>query len=705
MLRRLALLALLVPGIAPSQDLTKPITYKTVAIPIYRALEEISKQAGVRLLASGELEKEPVILVLNGPTTDETMKRIGSTVGAEWKKTGPNEFLLYRSSDLEAKLRKEALEVKAKRIQKGIDRLTTQLLSDEKPFSQRAPVLASSMVNGVKLLVQDKPDGGAYESSRQRLPAARALARLVQMIDPKEIAALREEQRVVYSTRPNKLQLPLPEAADQVGVLLQTEQNLFAEGVRALRFDPSSVWEGRLKKAMAPLSQAPARILLICSGGSMPFVRLLAISDTGEALLTADGQLTPESTDEIMAKRQTTLAKTARDEEIPLSTESRAVAEAYDEGMKSIGNPPPLKPLARKLLLDPVNHDPLSFLPSDAFFELARVRNSNLIAYLPDEAYSINTLLGQDKTFKLDGFLNYLDLFNTDLVEETGWIEAKSRDAIEAWDTRTDRELFGKCLAEGERQGYISIPTAAELAESERCFETPPLTQACWTFGIRYQPYRAGERLILKLYAKLSPTQIESLRRGQPIGAGMLDKEQWERLADVVLTHANALEGPGTEVRADLATYIHSREITEVIPDGIPSDLTFTMKADEAPILFQCIKTDSWDYAFQTTVDELAKFVATQQAGNSADAWHSNPVLWVAPGYARNLTFTFHLTPRHRLRGALREALQGEEHWALDNLPEELRKKLTAAVVNARREIDKSSQETKPVEAAKPPSR
>ena len=55
LVRSVALCALLC-SIASAQDLSKPVTYTTPAVPLHKALDAISAQTGLKLFASDELE-------------------------------------------------------------------------------------------------------------------------------------------------------------------------------------------------------------------------------------------------------------------------------------------------------------------------------------------------------------------------------------------------------------------------------------------------------------------------------------------------------------------------------------------------------------------------------------------------------------------------------------------------------------------------
>ena len=75
-------------SLANAQDLTKQITYRTVAVPIHKALDEISSQTNLKLFASDELQDEPVILKLTHVSAQEFMDRFASIVGGEWTDRG-----------------------------------------------------------------------------------------------------------------------------------------------------------------------------------------------------------------------------------------------------------------------------------------------------------------------------------------------------------------------------------------------------------------------------------------------------------------------------------------------------------------------------------------------------------------------------------------------------------------------------------------
>src|SRR5579885_918197 len=99
---------LLLCGLSPAQDLSRPITYRTVAVPLSAALDEISKQAKITLFASDDLASEPIVASIKNASTKDVMDHIATAIGAEWKERTTTEYMLSRPEDLAEKLSRSA---------------------------------------------------------------------------------------------------------------------------------------------------------------------------------------------------------------------------------------------------------------------------------------------------------------------------------------------------------------------------------------------------------------------------------------------------------------------------------------------------------------------------------------------------------------------------------------------------------------------
>lgn len=698
MKRQLLLLCLLVAALSRAQDLAKPITYRTVAVPLHSALDAISGQAGVKLIASTELGDEPVILSVHGASLKDTMDHIGVALGATWTDRGHNEFELERSPRLAEELEQKAIAYWAAKIKKSIDRMA----SDMGPESDSMAVSTAQAFAGVVSLSEHGSHyGPTLRKIEPRLPIDRALVRLLKLMSPTDLASVQKGQSMVFSNRPTPMQRPLPPGCDEIAERFQTEQNAFAAEFAKQHPAPlkDSMQEMHGKDVLR-LAKQPERFILKVSKGSFLMAEAVALDASGSTVGFAEDAVREDSIDTMNAKGGAITASESKNPEIPLSPESEIISASCKAAIEGVGHPPPLSLLSRNLLLRPTVHDPLSFLVSDGLFAVGGVSHSNLVAYPTDDLFVLNFAKEDNGTFKLPSLLASLDE-EFEVSSSDGWTVVTPRDKLAALNERTDRGNYEKCLQEADRQGYISIGTSAELARSYRVDYVPDMAGLMMIFGERYDPYFKRGLSVLRFYGSLSSGEIDMLKGGGKLEAGAMSKEQWNFLNKIAYDDSSGdTEIEGVAYDGGFGDSFLASEPTEFMPASLPADAYVTMTSKDSDVLFADWKTvDGWEFVTEEPIKAIARMVAGQQV-NPASSRSS--IQWLSPGLARDTTFRFVLTPTHSLKGTLHEVVRKEEQWPLDKLPSDLKQRLDAAVVEARKALDQASAEA-PAPSAQPP--
>ncbi len=698
-------LSLLLTSLTFAQDLGKPVTYRTVAIPLRQALEQISLQAGVKLTVSDELGSEPIILCLRGASTKDTMDHVATAVGAKWTDRGKGEYLLERTPAMAEKLEQEAVTKRADVIKKSIDRLSADMAADKRTPQEMATSVAGSFASEMKRFEQNRGSGRDTRMVVAHMPAHRALVRLLKLMRPEDLAALEDGEKAVYSTKPSPMQKALPEGTDQIGEQFQQEQNLFANQFAKDHPAPLTVNRDRYQVDVDPMPAPPAKLLVFVGVDfGIRSVTLIAVDPRGRAVGSAAEALRIDSMETMQAKFQAVLAGEAKEPEIPLSPESALLTAACKAATDMIGNPPALSPEVRELVLHPVSRDPMSFLVSDAFLGVADQMQTNLIAYPCDDMAFVNfSKADSGNTFKLPSFLEGLDQEGMEITSDKGWTVSSPQDRIEAWRTRTDREAYEKCLQEADSKGYVSIPLAAELAFTVRSASEPMIPGAIGLLSERYNPFFGRDIHALKFYASLSPGQVAYLVGGAKLPSSEMSQQQWALFQQVAYQARGqvSVAGPGTDTGeyGDPGTYVLVREPTEFIPEGLPPDATVSMTSKNSDLIFVNTKYEGgWEWVADLTIDQIAYEIATDQG----KAGTKPSILWLAPGVSHDLTMTFDLTPTRKRVATMREIVRSDARWTLDNLPPDLKNKLDAAVVKAKAQLDTTTDST-PQPEAQPP--
>ena len=99
-------------------SLTQKVTYTTRAKTITRVLADLTKATRVRMECNGDLDKEPLILKLNGVPLKEAMDKIAEVCAGEWVKKD-NALILQRSAAADA-IHAAAVKERTDEYQRGL---------------------------------------------------------------------------------------------------------------------------------------------------------------------------------------------------------------------------------------------------------------------------------------------------------------------------------------------------------------------------------------------------------------------------------------------------------------------------------------------------------------------------------------------------------------------------------------------------------
>lgn len=709
-------LCLLLTASGMAQDLAKPVTYRTVAIPLHSALEEISRQAKVNLYASAQLADEPIILSLKSVPTQEAMDRIAQAIAATWQKKSPTEYLLVRTGKQEDELNRAAVDAREEGVREAVERL----LKSEDPSELTDAGIertAQSFAGALKLFLNNPMTKRGMWDTRQiqavssRSPSHHALLRLIRLLPTRRLAELQAGEKVVFSSSPNRYQEEIPAGREQVRDEFLDQQRKLAAAFRKAHPGPLVDAEMYFQNVVSTVPEGDVKLVLIVErswfGSVPPWATLI--------LVAPDDTVVGYASEGLVANPAPNPVDVDPKTEAPLSEDSKVVYELVKLLEKGGSSATGLSARQRELILDPAGHDPLSFLVSDGFLCLADVNHSNLAA-CPTESMANNYLEPGTSGFKLASFVRTLRHMGLTVTRSDGWVVATPSDPAEEWRRRMNRELLGQCVQEGDRSGCISIETAGKLAASERADRDSVLPNYYHMFGEKYDPYHGRDRHLLRFYDSLTPSQLSQLASGNSIRFGDLSKEQI-LCAERLFYSKNGQGGQGLEWIAefphaggDQGSSLYYREPTEIMPEGLPVDATFTMATENKDVLFAGYRDGEYRVAYESSLNSVAYTVAMKQAGRSErdprqeeyPGFHRmNEVDWVAPGHSRELLFDFRISPRFRVTAKLREAIQGNEKWTLDSLPPELKKRYDAALLEARDQIA-SAREASPGTAAPP---
>lgn len=601
-------LALLVSLSLLAQDAPKTVTYETVAVPVSRALDEISKLSGTTLKASPQTANEIVVVRFDKAPLDEIKTRLAKAVTGTWA-TQPDgtELLVADERTRREQQAKEDLE-HFKQIEEGLKAMAESL----KPPKPK-PKDAKADPEGI----QEFEDVSVPEGSE-----AWFVAVLASGLRANELAGIAKGYRVVYSTSPNAMQRPLtarnvPAAVD---LYVKTYNANFDKNLEGRVVNDEE--EKMAKKAMELFGvEPPAPPKKIDSGVS----KVLLIAERGGLFGFMGDMVTLRFTlynakGEVVSGGSRTLSggygmpgmvmgETVAVEAVPVAQEGQepkeqekpdpqldkplVLSETSLELSKLTnfnGMMPEIKPPSEALmakLLRPDLYDPLSFDISDGLLGIAMAKGLQLAACLPDAVVNFSSFM-RGKSEKLQQVYTLLKSNEElEMAMDGGWMAVQPAHPHASRSDRLDRVAFAKFLQTAAGTPVLRLDPLADYAT-----KNPPLTETPAAMGhvMLVCPNAMSRGFIgmqdwpmLRLYGSLNSSQRQSLRQGGTVPFGAMSGVAATTARQMVYGTGATFETGAT--MKDRPSFVRTmfgamrdgggkdyrEEPTELLPSGLPS--------------------------------------------------------------------------------------------------------------------------------------
>jgi hypothetical protein len=604
---------------------TKSISVDIPALPVTKAIAEISRLCGDTFYASPELAVDIVCIRAKDVAVSDLREQIAKTIGAEWQQR-EGKLVLARSSGLERAQEAEELSAKAKEIAKLIS------AKSDLPKYTEADVIA--MVSQAGLLVEklhlEYSDENSTKAFRElmglldRGPTSRMLKTIIQSLDPMELARIGPSQQVIFSNKPTRMQKPL-----KASVVAQVKANFAAEQTllrRIIERGPAPVYEKSGDNRYFSWESEPtfSKILLrvqTAEGTDLPRFTLKLANEKGD--VRSWSSLTLNRTLNRSAKSRTW------EGEFALSPEAVQWKQLFFV-MVGVGEidgdtKKPVQQVIEPWIdrhSNPDQFEPLSFAAGEAFVRFADSQHKNLVACIPDQA-----LVWYEKTDKLSAqaFADHAVSKWSGVFEDDGsWLRFRPHYLSEGRRNRIDRGALKQFFRSAFLNGSIRIGDAAQYAyavTSPLLFSSWDQTAAGYTERLQGE-YSTSEFAIwyhrgsLKLLGALSEEQRQTVLNGGSVPASQLSSKAKEMLTK--FTFGEHLTNRGLFGRLILHREYDPQavlgnireEATEALPNGIPAGTEIRGTAEKVPMILERVVADftySTTYSPESFGDVLAR--------------------------------------------------------------------------------------------------
>jgi hypothetical protein len=579
------------------------LTLRTEAIKVSDLLREISAKTGDDYHAIGDVRDERVVVNLHDVAPSDWMLRLAKVSIAEWRDDGKAKVLDRSAKFL--RTREEARTREAKSQIAEAIAIRSKQLADQGDWDQQKVSLS---VDQARDLLKRQSEG-SKETIAGRLfqdsPAPRLAARVLSAMSVDDLARIKPDQSVTYSTRPNRGQREFEASLAGALSTYQREQELWLKAIGDAG-DESSVLAAMERRSDFAADYRfaygsgwnrkaePYKLTLGLSGSN----RLqLYVSDKDGAIIDEfSDSLKPGTRDEAPGKKLSFVKPGERP--LELSPE----IDSYCKAFGVISDPDedePLAPTLQAKILQPEKLDPLSIGASEVVNACADARSENLVACIPDDyAAGMAMWMDWDNKPTPGDILDRLGERDMVISEEPGWLQIGLNEPEE----RIDRLALGTYFRRLKNEGCIRLDNVASLATNckEMGHYAYVVSERLSTRQREYETVDwSSSWLELRLYGLLSPVQRQSstipFSNLPPICQELIRKE-FDRGCYVADAQE---EGRPRSARPKYRTIFF--DALEAMPNGISPNAWVSIEYKPTPVIYGSHQKDSahpatWEY-------------------------------------------------------------------------------------------------------------
>ncbi|HLK17014.1 MAG TPA: hypothetical protein VKT78_19570, partial [Fimbriimonadaceae bacterium] len=229
-----------------------------------------------------------------------------------------------------------------------------------------------------------------------------------------------------------------------------------------------------------------------------------------------------------------------------------------------------------KLLANVKASDPLSWMASDILAGYAKASGNNVVAAVPDYAFTMTVFASQGKPPRVRQAMRALqDSGTLEVAEGGGWATVTPVDRYEAELDFTPREAMEYLLKTALEQGRVNIPQFAKYAYASRRLNRGGIGEILLMLLDR-SVMEASDRTswkALQLFGSLSPEEQAALYDGGALAYALMGPDQRRIIERMV--YADRLD---RETGPTQRTF-RSVEPTDVYAQGVPATCTIRAKS------------------------------------------------------------------------------------------------------------------------------
>jgi hypothetical protein len=672
------------------------------------AIADLARQIDYPLEAMPSTKNDILIISVNKVPIKTLMEQIAKASSGVWEQTLTGFRLIHNDSSVreekaieQARLTKLITDTQAamRKAYAGQGELTDQ----KADIAATRLTAMSQRMNGVMQIT----DWREQQKVQKQAPVYRVMQQIIPQIDAATLASVPRNRTYVFSTAPNRMQGKLP---GNVGPYLQkfiAEQKIWSRAMKAAQarqggnnyysFDAQDPGVNPVGKVLLKLSRQ--------GQGQNIQVNLLIVDTKGRQMANGNDNLGFNW--DSMDQESKAAAKAGESEEsIKLSGISKQISDTLSEAFKKMqgGNTTPefnLSPEVREIMINVDQHEPLSYLASDAMFEVGRIKKLNVVACPTDEMLVVMNYSGS-KDIKPANVLGMANGYQADVESKDGWLTIKPRESSYVREHRLSRQALANYLRSAAKEGRVSLDIKAAFAlnsniEQDNFLPMFFVQMLGLTEGNSYD----GDWDTIKLYGTLTANQTRSSKLGQPIPFRSLQPNQIEIIRHMIFDRPYGnlqvtwTQEDMTDAGEDGVFYGGlNQEPTEVLPNGFTgAEMLTVVDSSEAKVFGQPERDGQngmmWGEQ-PMNADSLANEMF-QAERPEFFPWRNQPgftrpaMTKFRLGNERTINFSAQLTRKASFMAAVNDRMyKSRETYSFDKLPNDFKKQVQDSLVRLR---------------------
>jgi len=607
-----------IAAISAAQALAVDVTFEAKATTLDKALDALSKANNIQIKAVGPIARQVVVISVEKQPLEAFLKHISTALSATVQERGG----VYEVSESASLIKAEDDAARARLAKAYAKSLAQQSKGLDGPAITEADLSNRlSELRAVMDQIQNNPDrinNDLYEKVQglhESMPTAQLVRRLLASIPAADLAALPSNQRVVFATSPTRMQKPLGPKAQAVLSSFATEYSRMSAVVGRFPVDQQQELMSMMGSYFA--KGVPAKFLLSCTrySGNNLSIEVQVLDANSRVLSVGNGSLSGSETEERSDKNPAFEA--AKDEQpLKMSEESKTYHALMTRGIDGAKPgvevvPEPL----RSKVLNPEEHDPLSFGISDLILAAAKDRKKPAIFVVPDSAQSFDA----SSNLKASDFftlLGQMDQINVELID--GWYIGRPVFPIENRSLRVNRMAYGNLVRQIAKNGHVSLADLSTFAIAQGLnpgHDSFYIQNLYSLFGSLLAGYDLSNWEGLRFYGYLGETNRKRMD-GATVTFQSMPKEAQNEIAKMVYSQGSSLGVPfDAEPMAVPLTEQESMvampcmDPTERLPNGIPPDAQVQLMMLDEPVLVP----EAGGFGVPLSASELASQIAMEE--------------------------------------------------------------------------------------------